>query len=331
VARWRHTRSRHGSVDHLVRAVARYQVSDGRRLAAAVAFYGFFAAFGMALLGLMVLGFVLDEPAVERSVQRFLDEHLPQMDTGSLRDARAAAGVLALVSLPVMGMLWVDSLRSSVRAIWRIEEYPGGFIVRWLLDLVALVALGLVVTLSVTVAFGTEELLERLIAAAGGRHFAPAQWLLAVVRFALGLTVNTLLSIAVLTLLPRLRMPLRRVLLPALLIAVGLEVLNSIGRLVVARAEHNPAFQVVAGAAGLLVFLLILNQLILFAAALTATGTGTGGTVKDLATGRLVTDEPSTHAAGAAGAAGRLPEQPASADASPDALPADNPGRRVAR
>ncbi len=311
MARWRHTRTRYTWVDHLVRAVERYQHSDGRRLAAAVAFYGFFAAFGMALLGLMVLGFVLDEPAVERSVQRFLDEHLPQMDTGSLRDARAAAGLFALVSLPVVGMLWVDSLRSSVRAIWRIEEYPGGFVARWLLDLVALVALGLVVTVSVTVAFGTEALLERLIVAAGGGQLAPAQSLLAVVRFTLGLTVNTLLSIAVLTLLPRLRMPLRRVLVPALLIAVGLEVLNSIGRLVVARAEHNPAFHVVAGAAGLLVFLLILNQLILFAAALTATGTG--GPVKDIATGRLVSDEPSAHAAG------RLPEQAASADA----LPAD--------
>jgi membrane protein len=319
VARWRHTRTRYAWIDHLVRAIGRYQQIDGRRLAAAVAFYGFFAAFGMALLGLMVLGFVLDEPAVERSVQRFLDEHLPQMDTGALRDARAAAGLFALVSLPVVGMLWVDSLRSSVRAIWQIEEYPGGFVVRWLLDLVALVALGLVVTVSVTVAFGTEALLERLIASAGGDHLAPTQWLMAVVRFALGLTVNTLLSIAVLTLLPRLRMPLRRVLVPALLIAVGLELLNSMGRLVVARAEHNPAFQVVAGTAGLLVFLLILNQLILFAAALTATGTG--GPVKDIATGRLVTDEPSTHATG------RLPQQPTSADA----LPADNPGRRVAR
>jgi membrane protein len=283
MARWRITRARFGWVDRLVRAGVRYQEADGRRLAAAVAFYGFFAAFALGLLGFAVLGFVLDEPTIERTVQRFLDEHLPQMDTDSLRDARGAVGLLALVSLPVIGMLWVDSLRSSVRAVWRVEQYPGRFLTRWTLDFLALIALGMVLTVSLTVAFGAEALLGVVIATAGGDDLATAQWLLATVRFALGLTVNTLLSVAVLTLLPRLRMAARRVLVPALVIAIGVEVLTSSGRLVVARAESNPAFQVVAGAAGLLVFLLILNQLILFAAALAATGTG--GQVRDLATG----------------------------------------------
>jgi membrane protein len=81
-------------------------------------------------------------------------------------------------------------------------------------------------------------------------------------------------------------MPLHRVLPPALLITAGLELLTSLGRLLVTRAETNPAFQLVAGAAGLLVFLLIINQLILFGAALTATS-GVGQ-VTDLATRQRV-------------------------------------------
>jgi membrane protein len=68
-------------------------------------------------------------------------------------------------------------------------------------------------------------------------------------------------------------MKLRRVLGPALLVAVGLELLNTIGRLYVQRTEANPAYRVVAVAVGVLVFLNVLNQLILFAAALTATST----------------------------------------------------------
>jgi membrane protein len=291
MALWRWTRTHIGWFDHLVRALERYGQADGRRLAAAVTLYGFFAAFALGLLAFAVLGFVLDEPAVERAVQRFLDDHLPQMDTHALREARGTAGLIAMVSLPVIGMLWVDSLRSSVRAVWRVEEYPGRWLTRWLLDLLALMLLGLVLAVSLTVAFGTEALLGWLVAVAGGDEFAPAQWLLALIRFLLGLAVNILLSISVLTLLPRLRMPTQRVLIPALVIAIGLEVLTSLGRVVVARAEANPAFQVVAGAAGLLVFLLVLNQLILFAAALTATGTG--GPVRDLATGqRLAADPP---------------------------------------
>lgn len=292
-----------------MRAVARYQQVDGRRLAAAVTLYGFFAAFALALLGFAVLGFVLDEPAVDRSVQRFLDQHLPRMDTGGLREARSAAGLIALVSLPVFGLLWVDALRSSVRAMWQVEQYPGRLLLRWLIDLLALIGLGVLLAVSLTLAFGAEAMLGWLLRQPGGEEgLAMGRWLLAAVRFVLGLAVNTLLSIAVLTLVPRLRMPLRRVLPPALLITGGLELLTSAGRLVVGRAETNPAFQVVAGAAGLLLFLLLLNQLILFAAALSATGNA--GRAADLATGQPV---PAQHlparsrGAQSAGAPDRVP------------------------
>jgi membrane protein len=74
-----------------------------------------------------------------------------------------------------------------------------------------------------------------------------------------------------LTGLPRIRMPVRRVLGPALLVAVGVQLLRTIGRLYVQRTEANPTYHLVAGSAGLLVFLSAVNQLVLFAAALTAT------------------------------------------------------------
>ena len=143
-----------------------------------------------------------------------------------------------------------------------------------------LVGFGLLLAVSLAVAFVTTALAGRLVSAAGTGD-APARWLLAGVGFVLGLGVNALLSIAVLTGLPRLRMPLRRVLGPALLVAAGLELLKTLGRLYVQRTEANPTYQVVAGAVGLLVFLNVVNQLILFAATLTATGTA--GQVTDLA------------------------------------------------
>jgi membrane protein len=116
---------------------------------------------------------------------------------------------------------------------------------------------------------------------AAGTGAASARWLIGAVVVVLGIGVNTLLTIAVLTALPRLRMPIRRVLGPALLVAAGLALLNSLGRLYVQRTEANPTYLVVAGAVGLLVFLNVVNQLLLFAAALTATSTA--GQVTDLA------------------------------------------------
>jgi membrane protein len=232
------------------------------------------------LLGFAIFGFILDNPAVLHSVQRYLAQNLPRLNVQALRNARGTAGVIAFVGLPVTGWLWVDALRSSIRAIWRLPEYPGNFFVRVLFDLLVLVGLGLLLAASLAVAFATTALASRLVDAAG-TGATPTRWLLATVGFVLGVGVNTVLSIAVLTGLPRLRMPLRRVLGPALLVAAGLELLKTLGRLYVQRAEANPTYQVVAGSVGLLVFLNVVNQLVLFAATLTATGTA--GQVTDLA------------------------------------------------
>jgi len=267
-------------LDHLVRAGVRYDRADGGRLAAAVTYYAFFATFALALLGFAIFGFLLDDPAVLRPVQRYLAQNLPSLDVQALRHARGTAGVIAFVGLPVTGWFWVDALRSSIRKVWGLPEYPGAFLLRVFVDLLVLAGLGLLLAVSLAVAFVTTALAGRLVHATG-TGATPARWLLAAVGFVLGIGVNALLSIAVLTGLPRLRMPLRRVLGPALLVAAGLELLKTLGRLYVQRTEANPTYQVVAGAVGLLVFLNVVNQLVLFAAALTATGTA--GQVTDLA------------------------------------------------
>lgn len=264
----------------------RYDHADGGRLAAAVTYYAFFATFALALLGFAAFGFVLDDPAVVHSVQRYLAQNLPRLDVQALRDARGTVGLVAFIGLPVTGWFWVDALRSSIRRVWWLPEYPGSFLVRLLVDLLVLLGLGLLLAVSLAGAFLTTALAGSLVSAAG-TGTTPARWLLATVGFVLGVGVNTLLSIAVLTALPRLRMPLRRVLGPALLVAAGLEGLKTVGRLYVQRTEANPTYQVVAGAVGLLVFLNVVNQLILFAAALTATATA--GPVIDMASGATPT------------------------------------------
>jgi membrane protein len=218
---------------------------------------------------------------VMRAVQRYLAENLPRLDARALRDARDAAGLAALLVLPLFGLLWVDSLRSSIRAMWQLPEHPGVYWLRQVIDMAVLAGLGALLAVLLALAVGTQALLRWLLVDAAGAEGTPTRWLLGAVGFVLGLAVNVVLSVAVLTALPRLHMPVRRVLGPALLVAVGLELLKTLGRLYIERTEANPAYHLVAGAVGLLVFLNALNHLILFAAALTATGDG--GRVVDLA------------------------------------------------
>ncbi|MGW4666863.1 YhjD/YihY/BrkB family envelope integrity protein [Streptosporangium sandarakinum] len=278
---WTRARRRNGWLDHLVRAGVRYDQADGGRLSAALTYYSFFAVFALGLLGFSIIGHVLDDPKVITTVQVFLSENFPRLDVAALRDARGTAGAIALVGLPLTGLFWVDSMRSAIRAIWRLEEYPGPYLLRQVIDLGVLAGLGLLLSVSLAVSFAAESLLNWMFLHTVGVTDDATRWLLSAVSFVLGLAVNTLLAAALLTVTPRLRLPLGRVLGPALFATAGLEILKTIGQFYLETTAANPAYQVVAGAVGMLAFLKILNQIILFAAALCATGTG--GRVVDLA------------------------------------------------
>jgi len=96
----------------------------------------------------------------------------------------------------------------------------------------------------------------------------------------LELAVNFVLAAAVLLALPRLRLSPRRLLPSAIVVAIGIQLLNSLGTWFIRRTEERPAYQLVAGTVGLLIYLYLLNQLILLGAALAATSRR--GTVVDL-------------------------------------------------
>ena len=116
---------------------------------------------------------------------------------------------------------------------------PGcsSLVVRLLIDLLVLIGLGLLLAVSLATAFVTVAVANRLV---DPTNSTAGRWLLATVGFAVGVAVNTLLSTAVLTGLPRLRMPARRVVIPALIVAAGLELLKTVGRVYVQRTEANP-------------------------------------------------------------------------------------------
>ncbi len=257
----------------------RYDEADGGRLAAAVTYYAFFATFAFALLGFSAFGFILDNPAVQRTVQAYLAENLPSLDVQRLRVARGTLGIIAFLGLPITGWFWVDAMRSSIRKVWRLPEYPGAIVPRLLIDLLALIGLGLLLAVSLATAFVTVAGANRLIGPTGAGA-AQHGLLLAAVSLVVSVGVNTLLATAVLTGLPRLRIPLRHVIVPALIVAAGLELLKTVGRVFVQQVEANPTYQAVTGTVALLISLNIINQLILFASALAATGAA--GDVTDL-------------------------------------------------
>ncbi|MGH3731496.1 MAG: YhjD/YihY/BrkB family envelope integrity protein, partial [Micromonosporaceae bacterium] len=152
---WQRARRRFGWLDHVARASTRYLGCHADRLAAALAYYAFFAVFALTGVGFAVLGWLLrEDAAATRAVQQWVDQTLPGLDVAALAEVGTKIGVIALAALLVAGMAWVKGLRSAVRTVWGLEEQPGRAAVRFGVDLAVLVALGVLLLVSVGIAVG---------------------------------------------------------------------------------------------------------------------------------------------------------------------------------
>lgn len=276
------TRRRYPSFDHGLRAALLYNRRFGSRLAAAIAYYGFFAVFALALVAYSVFGAILEGNAeVNAAAADFLRENLPFLDPVQVAESSGAVGVVGLTILVFTGVGWVEAIRSSQRLLYGLDQQPGNFVVRRLVDLGVLLVVFVLLGVSVAAVDTLESLLRWLLGSAGSVG-------LTTISAVLSVFVNAVLATLLLAAVPRLR-PSRVRLRPAvLLVAVGITLLNTIGRYYVVRTERNPAYTVVAGAVGLLLYLYLLNQLVLFGAALVATGSR--GQVVDLAAERVAAD-----------------------------------------
>ncbi|MBB2945997.1 membrane protein [Actinoplanes lutulentus] len=251
--------------DHFCRAILRYEDVQGGRLAAAIAYYGFFAIFALLLIGYSVFGFLLNNNIeLFELVHDFLENNLPFLNVQAILDSTKTVGIVGILGLTFTGIGWVEAIRSSQRLIWQLREQPGYIGVRQAVDLLVLVGLLLLIALTQMAVYGLERLLHWL--AGGG--FATT---LSAVSVLLTFGVNMLLAAALLTGVPRLKMTARRMAPPVLQVGIGLMLLNTVGKSFVAIVERNPAYALVGSAVGALVYLYVFNQLLLFGAAWAAT------------------------------------------------------------
>lgn len=275
VERWvRSARRRSTGFDHFWRAFDRYREVLGGRLAAAIAYYGFFAVFALGLVAYWIFGAVLGESdEISDAVAAYLKQNLPFLDPAQIQESGGNVGIIGLILLVFTGIGWVEAIRSSQRMMYGINQQPGNLVVRRLVDLAVLVGVFVLLGLSVGVMDAVESLLWWLF---GGPSIGStiSSWLLAVVA-------NMVLAATLLLAVPRLRMPARRLWPSVLLVALGITLLNTLGLYYVVRTERNPAYAVVRGAVGLLLYLYLFNQLLLLGAALAATSRH--GRVVDLA------------------------------------------------
>ncbi|MFF7353389.1 MULTISPECIES: YihY/virulence factor BrkB family protein [Streptomyces] len=260
---------------HAWRCYERLDRVKWTRLAAAMTFVSFVALFPLLTLAAAVSAATLSEDR-QRTVQTKIADQFPgvvsdQLDLSSLVRNAGTVGVIAGAVLLFIGIGWVGQVRDCLRAVWELPDQQQNPLVVKAKD--AGILLGLGGALLGTLAAST------LASAAVGlvsRHLGLAEhgWgsaLLRVAAFAVAVLGDFLVLLYVLTLLPGVEPPRRRLLVAALLGAVGFELL----KLLLSGYIQGVAAKSMYGAFGVPVALLLwinfTSKLVLFCASWTAT------------------------------------------------------------
>ncbi|MET9253454.1 YihY/virulence factor BrkB family protein [Streptomyces sp. NPDC048182] len=260
---------------HAWRSYERLDRVKWSRLAAAMTFTSFLALFPLLSLGAAVAAATLSKKQ-QGQVQDKIAEQIPgisdQLNIQSLVDNAGTVGLISGALLLFTGIGWVDATRGCLRAVWEIPDEEENPVMHRVKDGGVLFGLG--GALLVTVAISTVAsalvgwIIEQLRIPEGGVGGV----LLYIVAFLVAVLADFLLLLYVLTLLPGVHPSRHRLMVAALIGAVGFELL----KLLLSGYIQGVAGKSMYGAFGVPVALLLwinfTSKLVLFCAAWTATG-----------------------------------------------------------
>ncbi|MFD5537790.1 YihY/virulence factor BrkB family protein [Streptomyces sp. NPDC127079] len=262
---------------HAWRSYERLDRVKWTRLAAAMTFISFVSLFPLLTVGAAAAAATLSE-SQQKDLQTKIADQVPgisdQLDINALVQNAGAVGLIAGTVLLFTGINWVGQMRDCLRAVWELADKDENPVLAKLKDGGILLGFGgaVLATLAVsTIASAAVGWTSRQL---GLAEHGWGSLLLRVVAFAVAVVADFLLLLYVLTLLPGVEPTRRRLLVAALIGAVGFELL----KLLLSGYIQGIAAKSMYGAFGVPVALLLwinfTSKLVLFCAAWTATESG---------------------------------------------------------
>lgn len=276
--RW--ARGRWPWFDHAVRAHDRNSEVLGSQLAAAVTYFGFLSFFPLLALGFAVLGYVSDgDSHVQQQVTDAVEQAFPglvgsgegQINIQDVIDAKAGATIIGLLGLFYAGLGWLDALRYALRRVFGTFELKIGLVKKKAVDIVVLVALGLALLASLVISSIATSVTQEVLDHLGLGDSLVALVLLKALAIALPLLGDMVLIAILLSRLSAATLTWRQVRSGALVAAVGFEVLKLAATFLIGRTTTNPLYATFGVIVGLLVWINLVSNLLMFSAAWTAT------------------------------------------------------------
>ncbi|MER5751707.1 YihY/virulence factor BrkB family protein [Streptomyces sp. NPDC002088] len=259
---------------HAWRSYERLDRVKWTRLAAAMTFISFIALFPLLTVAAAIAAATLSTEQ-QKTLQDKFAEQVPgisdQLNLNALIQNAGTVGLIAGAVLLLTGIGWVGQMRDCLRAVWELPDNEENPLLRKAKDAGVLVGLGgaVLVTLGAsTVASAAVGWTSRQL---GLAEHGWGSVLLRIAAFAVAVLADFLLLLYLLTLLPGVEPPRRRLVVAALLGAVGFELL----KLLLSGYMQGVATKSMYGAFGVPVALLLwINftaKLLLYCASWTAT------------------------------------------------------------
>ena len=279
-ARIRAARKRWRWFDHAARAYTRHNEVQGSQLAAAITYYGFLSFFPLLALAFAVVGYISGAyPGAQDAVTQAVQASFPSLigsgpghiNIQDVIDAKAGAGIIGLVGLFYAGLGWLDALRAALRRVFGTSDVPLDFVKKKAVDVVVLIALGFALLASLVVTTLATAVTRQVLGGVGVDDKLVAVALLKVVSVVLALLADTMLFSILLSRLSGARQSWRQVRAAAGLGAVGFELLKVAGAFLIVRTTQNPVYAAFGVIVGLLIWINLVSQLLMYVAAWGAT------------------------------------------------------------
>ncbi|MFF5361332.1 YihY/virulence factor BrkB family protein [Streptomyces scabiei] len=258
---------------HAWRSYERLDRVKWTRLAAAMTFISFLALFPLLTVVAAIAAATLGKDR-QHDLEDRLAEQVPgisdQLDIAALVENAGTVGVIAGALLLFTGIGWVGEMRGCLRAVWEKPDADENPVLAKAKDTGVLVGLGGAVLVSLAASTAASWAVGRFADELGIDRDGWGGILLRVAAFAVAVLADFLLLLYVLTLLPGVHPPRRRLVVAALMGAVGFELL----KLLLSGYMQGIASKSMYGAFGVPIALLLwinfTTKLLLYCAAWTA-------------------------------------------------------------
>jgi len=269
-------RRRYPGLDHLLQAARSYSDHHGDHYAAAITFFSVLSLVPIMMIAFAAAGFVLaGDPELLRHLQDQVQAAAPAGLGGTLNQvidgaiaSRQGVGIVGLLGALYSGLGWMSNLREALTAQWgatsgdRPEQ--GSFLRTKVVDLLALLGLGLALVLSFAVTGAGSAFASALLNAVGLGQIPGARLVLTALAVVASITGMWLVFLWVIARLPRQPVPLRQAMRVAWFGAIGFEILKQAFAIYLDSVTASPTGKLFGPVIGLMVFAYFVSRFLLF-------------------------------------------------------------------